>query len=65
MVLMLLESLFISYLVVLLYSGINCKRGVTINVNIRCHDVTIMKMKMTTIVYDRHIMYYGYFFLER
>jgi hypothetical protein len=62
---MFLDSLIISYLAVLLYSGINCKRGVTINVNIRCGGVTMIMMKMITIVYDSHIMYYGYFFLGK
>jgi hypothetical protein len=64
MVLMSLDSLIRSYLAVLLYSGMNCERGLPISVNIRCRDVTMITMKMMTIVYDRHIMYHGYFFLE-
>jgi hypothetical protein len=35
------------------------------NVNIRYRDVTMLVMKMMTIVYDRHIMYHEYFFLEK
>jgi hypothetical protein len=38
---------------------------VTINVNIRCGGATMIMMKMITIVYDPHIMYYGYFFLGK